>query len=101
MQHGRRGEPLPILKAVHVDDGARLCVAIRYGRDEYTAAPANEEVGGAGAEPIILDERPVIRPTSNSPSGSETMRGAWLRQKLQVQVRTGLSSGALVSRKRT
>ena len=39
--------------------------------------------------------------TSNDPSGSESMRGLWLRQNEQVHARSKLSSGGFASRRRT
>jgi hypothetical protein len=62
MNHGSRREALAIAQAVRIDDGACSFRRFRYCRDEDTAATADQKIAGAGSEPVIFDERPIIGP---------------------------------------
>lgn len=101
MNLGNRREALTVAQAVRIDDGACSLCRVRDCRDEDTATTADQKIAGAGSEPVIFDQRPIIGPNLESPSRSAMMSWLWLRQNEQVHARSGLSSGGFDSRRRT
>ena len=62
VKRGSRREVPTIAQAVHINDRACSHYRLRDGRDEDTATATDEKIAGAGSEPIILYQRPVISP---------------------------------------
>src|SRR4051794_1338896 len=58
---GCLGEGGPVFEAIHVDDPARPGSGVADRADIHAAALADQECGGARAEPVMLDERPILR----------------------------------------
>src|ERR1700760_3808796 len=62
VHRGNRRELPTIIQAVHVDDCAHTFRHLRDSRDEDAASTADEKIAGAGAKPVSLNKRPIIRP---------------------------------------
>jgi hypothetical protein len=61
-RNGRARESGPIGEAIGVDDGSEADRGLANSADVHATTPANQELGGARPEPIVLDERPVLGP---------------------------------------
>src|SRR6266851_8247263 len=57
---GLSGESGPVIEAIGVDDGARTGSGLADRTEIDPAAPADQELGGARAEAVAFDERPVL-----------------------------------------
>jgi hypothetical protein len=67
MNRRNRREAPTIAQAVHIDHRARSRRRFRDCRDEDTATAADQKITGARSEPVILDQRPIIRPNLEYP----------------------------------
>src|SRR5204862_645430 len=58
----RLSELCAVVEAVGIDRGAQPRRGVADRADIDAAAPAQEELGGAGAEAVRLDQRPILGP---------------------------------------
>jgi len=62
VHRGGRREAPTIIQAVDVEHCAHTFCRLSDSRDEDAAATADEEIAGTSAEPIPLNQRPIICP---------------------------------------
>src|SRR6266851_7837606 len=110
----RPGERGAVIEAIGVDDGTGAGRSLADGAEINPAAPANQELGGARAEAVGFDERPVlgldldrapgiarcarvVGAAERTEAGAQDRLGGRLGQ-LQKQPQIAAMTAALVSR---
>jgi hypothetical protein len=87
-------ERSPGLQTIRVYYGAGPRSGLADGADINAAPLADQELGGARAKAVELDEGPVCGADVDRPVGIAVVRVLWARQNEQPQARSRVSAGA-------